>query len=131
MNRIMEFILKTTFNTTVKTIYNAWLSSEKHTEMTGGVATISAKVGDNFSAWDGYISGQTINLELNKRIVQSWRTSQFDEGEPDSQLEIQLDEINGKTELTLIHSNLPESGEHYKQGWEDHYFEPMRNYFSE
>jgi len=127
----MEFILKTTFNTTVKTIYNAWLSSEKHTEMTGGVATISAKVGDNFSAWDGYISGQTINLELNKRIVQSWRTSQFDEGEPDSQLEIQLDEINGKTELTLIHSNLPESGEHYKQGWEDHYFEPMRNYFSE
>jgi len=127
----MEFILKTTFNTTVKTIYNAWLSSGKHTEMTGGAATISAKVGDRFSAWDGYISGQNINLELNKRIVQSWRTSQFYEGEPDSQLEIQLEEINGKTELTLIHSNLPESGEHYKQGWEDHYFEPMRNYFSE
>jgi len=127
----MEFILKTTFNTTVKTIYNAWLSSEQHSEMTGGAATISAKVGDNFSAWDGYISGQNINLELNKRIVQSWRTSQFDDSELDSQIEIQLDEINGKTELTLIHSNLPESGEHYKQGWEDHYFEPMRNYFSE
>jgi len=127
----MEFILKTTFNTTAKTIYNAWLSSEKHTEMTGGSATISAKIGDPFSAWNGYISGENINLELNKRIVQSWRTSQFGDSEPYSQLEIQLKEINGKTELTLVHSNLPESGEHYKQGWEDHYFELMRNYFSE
>ena len=40
-----------------------------------------------------------------------------------------LDEIDGKTEITLTHSSLPESGEHYKQGWEDHYFAPMRKHF--
>jgi activator of HSP90 ATPase len=127
----MEFILKTNFNTTAKKIYETWLSSEGHTKMTGGSAIISDKIGDKFIAWDGYIEGENIDLEPNKRIFQTWRTSQFDKNEEDSQIEVLLDEVNGKTEFTLIHTNLPESGEQYKQGWEDHYFEPMRKYFSE
>ncbi|SVD54984.1 uncharacterized protein METZ01_LOCUS407838 [marine metagenome] len=127
----MEFILKTIFHTTAKEIYESWLSSEGHTRMTGGSANISDEIGDKFTAWDGYIEGINIDLEPNKRIFQTWKTSKFDENEEDSQIEVLLDEVNGKTELTLIHTNLPESGEHYKQGWEDHYFEPMREYFSE
>ena len=125
----MEFILKTNFNTTAKEIYEAWLSSEGHTKMTGGFANISNEIGGKFTAWDGYIEGVNIDLNLNKRIVQTWRTSQFDEDEEDSQIEVLLNEIDGKTELTITHTNLSDSGEHYKQGWEDHYFEPMRNYF--
>ncbi len=127
----MEFILKTNFNTTAKKIYESWLTSEGHTRMTGGSASVSGKIGDKFTAWDGYIEGKNIDLEPNKRIFQTWRTPQFDEDEEDSQIEVLLDEVNGKTKFTLIHTNLPESGEHYKQGWEDHYFEPMRKYFSE
>ena len=126
----MEFILKTNFNTTAKKIYETWLSSEGHTKMTGGFANISDKIGGKFTAWDGYIEGINIDLNLNKRIVQTWRTSQFDEDEKDSQIEVLLNEVNGKTELTITHTNLSDSGEHYKKGWEDQYFEPMRNYFS-
>jgi activator of HSP90 ATPase len=127
----MEFILKTNFNATAKEIYNSWLSSERHTKMTGGSADVSDKIGDIFTAWDGYIEGVNIDLEPTKRIVQAWRTSQFEEDEGDSQIEVLLDEVDGKTELTLIHTNLPDSGEQYKKGWEEHYFEPMRKYFSE
>jgi len=126
----MEFILKTNFNTTAKKIYETWLSSEGHTKMTGGSAIISDKIGDKFIAWDGYIEGKNIDLEPNKRIFQTWRTSQFNEDEDDSQIEVLLNEVDGKTELTLIHTNLSESGEHYKIGWQDHYFEPMGKYFS-
>jgi hypothetical protein len=39
-----------------------------------------------------------------------------------------LHELDGKTELTLVHSNLPETGTHYKKGWQEHYFEPMSKY---
>jgi activator of HSP90 ATPase len=62
--------------------------------------------------------------------VQSWRTSEFGKEDQDSQIEILLNEVAGETELTLIHSNLPESGEHYKKGWDEHYFQPMKVYFS-
>ena len=126
----MEFILKTNFNTTSKKIYDTWLSSEGHTKMTGGSAIISNKIGDKFTAWDGYIEGVNIDLEPNKRIFQTWRTSQFNEDEEDSEIEVLLNEVDGKTELTLIHTNLSESGEHYKNGWEDNYFEPMGKYFT-
>jgi activator of HSP90 ATPase len=125
----MEFILKRSFNTTAKKIYATWLSSEGHTKMTGGSAIVSDIIGDKFTAWDGYIEGENIDLEPNKRILQTWRTSQFEEDEEDSKIEVLLNEVDGKTELTLIHTNLSESGEHYKNGWQDHYFEPMEKYF--
>ena len=126
----MEFTLKTKIKASAKEIYTSWLSSEGHTKMTGGAATVSDTIGDRFTAWDGYIEGKNIALEPYKRIVQSWRTSQFEGKEEDSQIEILLNEADGETELTLIHSNVPESGEHYIQGWDDHYFQPMKDYFS-
>jgi activator of HSP90 ATPase len=126
----MEFTLKTKIKAAAKEIYISWLSSEGHSKMTGGEARISDKIEDSFTAWDGYIEGKNIALEPYKRILQSWRTSQFEEKEKDSQIEILLNEVDGHTELTLIHTNVPESGEHYRKGWEDHYFQPMQIYFS-
>ena len=125
----MEFTLNTRIKATAKEIYTNWLSSEGHTKMTGGAATVSDIVGHNFTAWDGYINGKNLELEPYKRILQSWRTSQFEEDEVDSQIEIRLVENDGYTALTLIHTNVPESGAHYKEGWNNHYFQPMKEYY--
>ena len=126
----MDFTLQTRIKTSAKHIYQTWLSSEGHTQMTGGNAEISDVVGAHFTAWDGYITGKNLLLEPHRRIIQSWRTSQFEKEEPDSQIEVVLDAQEGWTELTLHHTNVPESGAHYKEGWENHYFEPMKAYFS-
>lgn len=125
----MEFKLKTIINATAEQIYTAWLSSKGHTDMTGGEAFISDEVGAKFTAWDGYIEGKNLELKPNDRILQSWRTSQFEPHEQDSQIEIILNETDGQTELILNHTNVPESGEHYIQGWDNHYFQPMKAYF--
>jgi activator of HSP90 ATPase len=87
----MKFTIKTTINALPEVIYNAWLSSKGHSEMTGGEANISDLTGDTFTTWDGYICGKNLLLKENKKIVQSWRTSEFEDHEPDSQIEIQLD----------------------------------------
>lgn len=126
----MKFTLKTTLPASARDIYLTWLSSEGHSGMTGGTADISDEEGTGFSAWDGYIEGKNLALEPYQRIVQSWRTSQFAEEEPDSQIEILLKERIEGTELILIHTQVPKTGEHYIQGWEDNYFEPMRAYFT-
>jgi len=126
----MEFTLKTKIKATAEEIYRAWLNSEGHSKMTGGLATISNEVGARFTAWDGYIEGENLILEPYHRIVQTWRTTQFKVGEDDSEIELLLQETEGETELILIHRKVPESGEHYKQGWENHYFQPMQAYFS-
>jgi len=125
----MEFTLKTKLQATAKQVYKTWLSTQGHTKMTGGAAFVSDKVGDTFTTWDGYIQGKNIELEPYKRIVQSWRSSNFTDEEEDSNIEIMLSESDGETELTLTHTNVPESGEHYIKGWDEHYFQPMISYF--
>ncbi len=127
----MKFTIKTQIKATAKEIYINWLSSEGHTKMTGGEALVSDKVGESFTAWDGYIKGKNLELKPFNKIVQSWRSSNFKENEEDSQIEVLLVENTDGTEITLTHSNVPEDGEHYKKGWEEHYFQPMREYFSD
>ena len=121
--------LKATFHVKPSVIYQAWLNGEEHAKMTGGTAQCTDKVGDPFFAWDGYISGVNLMLIPNIKIVQSWRTSQFAEEDEDSRLVIQLAETDQGTDLTLIHTNIPEGQTQYKQGWIDHYFVPMKAYF--
>lgn len=114
-----------------KQIYDAWLDSAGHTAMTGGSqAKVDPRPGGQFSAWDGYISGTTLELEPNRRIVQAWRTTEFPEGSQDSRLEVLLEKASGGTRVTFRHSGIPEGqGGEYAQGWVDFYFEPMKRHF--
>ena len=122
--------LTLTLPTDPKTLYNGWLDSETHTEFTKSKAIIEKKVGSSFSAWDGYISGKNELLHMNKRIVQSWRTTDFSEEHEDSLLEVSFEKVEKGTKLTLSHSNLPENtGKTYRKGWREHYFKPMKEYF--
>ena len=124
-----EFTTSAQFSVSPERIYNAWLDGTEHESMTGGEATGSDQVGDSFTAWGGYISGVNLELEPNTRIVQSWRTTEFGEGDEDSRIEITLTATEGGCVLTLQHSNIPENQSNYLLGWEEHYFTPMKAYF--
>ena len=125
------FSLKVEFPAKPEAVFKAWLSSEGHSAMTGSPARVEPRVGGAFTAWDGYITGKTLELKPYSRIVQSWRTSEFADSDPDSRLQIDLEADGAATRLTLTHSNIPaEQVESYKQGWEDSYFVPMREYFN-
>jgi len=112
-------------------LYNAWLSSKEHSAFSGGKAKIDPKKNGKFTAWDKYIERTTLELKPYKCIVQSWRTTEFPDDSPDSQLEILLEEAKNGTKITLVHTNIPDGqAEEYKQGWIDYYFEPMKEYFA-
>ncbi len=125
----IEFQISDVIPATPEAVYNAWLDSDGHSKMTGGPAEASSDVGAEFRAWDGYISGRNLELEPGRRILQTWRTQEFQESDEDSQLEITLDSVPDGTELTIKHTKLPDDGMHYKDGWVEHYFEPMKAYF--
>jgi len=111
-------------------VYYVLLDPRKHSEFTGSKATGKAQVDAEFTAWDGYISGKNLELEKGKRIVQEWVTSDWPDGYPPSRLEFTLKEVDGKTELTMVHSEIPaEQKEELKQGWIDFYWEPLKAYF--
>ena len=110
-------------------VYKTWLDGNLHAQMTGGAATGKPEVGSQFTAWDGYISGKNVELEPDKRILQSWKTTEFGENDADSMLELVLEPEGSGCKLTLTHSEIPDGQPDYKQGWYDHYFTPMADYF--
>jgi uncharacterized protein YndB with AHSA1/START domain len=126
----IEFTVSAIIPAKPQEVYRAWLSSKGHSSMTGSSAKVSDQVGGEFEAWDGYIHGRNLELVPDQHIVQSWRTSEFSDSEPDSRLEITLEPSDGQTKITLRHTNLPPHGIQYKDGWVESYFEPMKTYFS-
>lgn len=119
------------FPVTPERLYTAWLSSKEHSSFTGDKAVMSKILNRKYTAGNGYISGKNLILEPNKRIVQSWRATDFPEKHPDSFIEIVFEPKKTGTKLTLKHSGIPEGmGKDYKKGWKDFYFNPMKEYFT-
>lgn len=113
-------------------IYDAWMSSGGHSAMTGSDAEVEPRVGGAFSAWDGYITGRTLELDRPRRIVQAWRTSEFPSDAPDSLLVVTLTPTTEGTTVEIQHSEIPDGqGARYRQGWEEFYFMPMKDHFEE
>jgi activator of HSP90 ATPase len=128
MNR---FTVSTELSASPQSVYDAWLNSEQHSEMTQAPASASTEVAGIFTAHDGYINGINIELENGRRILQMWRTSEFEGTDPDSSVDITLEKLPDGTLLTLKHWNIPDGqAEEYESGWQDFYFTPMQEYFS-
>ena len=103
----IEFVVTGIIPASPEEVYNAWLSSEGHSGMTDSHASCSANIGDEFTAWEGYIQGKNLELEYGKRIVQSWRTTEISDDELDSQIEVSLEPAGVQTKLSLHLTRLP------------------------
>jgi activator of HSP90 ATPase len=116
-----------TFNAPAKDLYEVLMDSRKHSKLTGGApAKISNKVGGKFSAYGGELEGEIIELKPNKKIVQTWRASDWPEGHYSRATFSFAPAGKGKTKLTFTQSAIPDDQfESVKKGWIDFYWEPM------
>jgi activator of HSP90 ATPase len=115
---------------TPEQVYDALMNAAEHTTFTGAKATCVPKVGDKFTAWDGYITETNLKLEKGKRIIQQWKTSGWPSGYTPPMVEFSFTGRNDGTQLTMIHSNVPrhQAGS-YRSGWIDFYWSPLKEYF--
>ena len=113
------------------TLYFAWIDSEHHSSMTGGPAKLEPVVGAKYSAVGGYVTGKLVILDLGRRIVMSWRTSDFPRDAVDSRVEVHFETLGPSTRILILHTEIPEGqSEKYKTLWNEKYITPMRAYFS-
>jgi activator of HSP90 ATPase len=125
-----EFTVSDVLPAAPAAIYDAWMSSAGHAAMTGAEAHIDPRVGGYFTAWDGSITGRTLVLEPGRRIVQAWRSLEFEATDPDSEIEVILEKVPEGTRISIRHYQIPDGQSGYEHGWRDNYFDPMRDYFS-
>ena len=117
---------KVSFKVTSHEVYEALMNSKKHAKFTGGKAKISGRVAGRFSVFNGYASGKNLELVKDKKIVQTWRASDWAEGQYSTVTFNFLPAKNGCT-LSFTQQDVPANQyESIKQGWKDFYWKPMK-----
>lgn len=110
-----------------KQVYEALMSSRRHTQFTGEKAKINRRVGGNFSCYDGYIEGINLRLEPGKSIIQVWRSQNWAK-DAYSIVTFRLKKAGpGSTQLEFTQVGVP--SEDYKakvSGWRHHYWAPLK-----
>ena len=115
-----------TIKASPKDVYEALMDQKKHARFTGDVAKISRKVGGKFSAFDGYCGGVNLELVEGKKIVQSWRASDWPKGHM-STATFSLSRVPGGAKLSFTQTGVPEKQwEDIKSGWKEYYWVPMK-----
>ena len=116
-------------NATAQDIYEALLSSEKHTKLIGDTAEISDRVDETFKTFSGYAEGKNVELIPGKKIVQTWRASDW----PEDHYSTITFELEGSEEGAVINFtqiDIPEGRvEEYEAGWQNNYWSPMQEFF--
>ncbi len=116
---------RTDFRASPHEVYEALMDSRKHGRFTGGRARISRKVGGKFSVYDGYAEGVNLELVPDRKIVQTWRASDWPEGVV-SRVVFTLKATRTGTRLEFTQTGVPaDQYRDIKQGWQDHYWKPM------
>jgi activator of HSP90 ATPase len=111
-------------------VYEAFIDAKKHSAFTGSRATCNPKIGGEFTAWNGYVSGKNPELERGEKIVQEWITADRPQEYSPSRLELTSKKIKDGTETSMMHSKVPEKQtDDLTEGWNEFYWKPVKGYF--
>lgn len=107
-------------------VYEALMDSRIHSAFTGSAARISPRVGGRFTAYDGYAEGRNLELIPGRKIVQTWRASDWPEGHY-STATFALAKARTGTTLTFTQAGVPDDqAAAVRQGWVEFYWEPLK-----
>ena|SRR6266404_6164204 len=112
-------------------LFDTYLDRRGHAAVTGGKVTISARPGTRFAAFDGMITGRTLEVLPKRLIVQSWRSGGWQDNDPDSVLLLAFSDgrRRGTGRIDLIHVGVPDHDhDGVVKGWQSYYWRPWRAY---
>jgi activator of HSP90 ATPase len=118
------------FEASPQRIYEALLDAKQFAVFSGQPAEISPMPGGAFSLFGGQIVGRHIELIADRRIVQAWRPTHWDEGVY-SLVRFELKARGSASTLVFDHTGFP-AGEfdHLDWGWRHHYWEPLQKFLT-
>jgi activator of HSP90 ATPase len=111
-------------------LYAMYMDPAVHAAFTGASAKISEEAGSAFEAFGGLLKGRTLQVVKPRLIIQSWRSVNFADDDPDSTLIIMFtEEEDNAGRIDLVHLDVPENDfQGVSGGWESRYFAPWLEY---
>jgi uncharacterized protein YndB with AHSA1/START domain len=120
-----------TFSVSAERLFAMYLNPAEHAGITGAPVTIGRAAGSEFQAFGGVLTGTMLAIVEPRLIVQSWRSSQFRPGDPDSTLILSFVETPTGGRIDLIHLDVPDHDFiGVAEGWPKYYWTPWQNYLA-
>ncbi len=108
-------------------VYNALTIPLSIELWTGEKAEMSTTAGEEFSLFNGDISGRNLQFEKDKKVIQEWY---FGDQEEPSIVTITLAPDRNFTKVELLHTNIPdEAFDDIIHGWDESYFGALKDFF--
>lgn len=109
-----------------KVVWRALTDARMIEKWGAGPAVMDDKVGTSFKLWGGETYGKNIRVTKYKNLRQEWYSGKWDEP---SQVAFNLTERDNKTEIELVHEDIPDSDyEKIKDGWQRYYLGPLKDF---
>lgn len=110
-------------------LFEMYMNAETHAAFTGAPAKISDEPGSAFEAFGGLLTGTILTVVKPRLIVQSWRSVNFDDKDPDSTLILSFTPEDDDGRIDLVHLDVPENDyQGVTGGWDSRYFAPWLSY---
>ncbi|KAL3277046.1 hypothetical protein HHI36_012407 [Cryptolaemus montrouzieri] len=117
------------FQCTAKEFYDAMTRIEMVTAFTHGPVKLDLFKNGRFELFGGNISGEFLEFEPGKKIVQTWRYNQWPSWHH-STVTLDIDEKSDHTEVTLTQKGVPcAEAEVTKGNWQRYYWDSMKQTF--
>ena len=121
-----------TFKASPDKLFQIYTDSKQHSAATGAKAVTSAKVGAEFTAFAGSISGRNLVVIPKRMIVQAWRASHWKKADLDSILTLTFSKAPGGGRIELVHVGVPQHDHKgVTEGWPQYYWKPWRTYLKQ
>jgi activator of HSP90 ATPase len=120
---------KYTISASQDKVWDALTNPNQIKKWSGADAEMDENIGTNFKLWGGDIFGKNIEVEKNKKLVQEWYAGNWSKP---SIVTFILKELSGKTEVELLHKDIPDKeARDIEQGWKNYYMNPLRELIEE
>jgi activator of HSP90 ATPase len=88
-------------------LFELYMDSARHSVATGARAKVGRRAGDQFTAFEGALSGRNLMVIPKRMIVQAWRSTNFKKTDPDSVLVLEISKVAGGARIDLVHVGVP------------------------
>jgi activator of HSP90 ATPase len=121
-----------TFKATPEELFAIFSDSKKHSAATGAKASVNAKAGAKWTAFDGMLLGRNLVVVPGSMIVQAWRASHWKDSDLDSILILNFSKAPGGGKVDMVHVGVPQHDhEGVTKGWPHYYWNPWKAYLKE
>lgn len=110
-------------------LFPMFAKAADQSQATGFRAKGDAVAGSDFSAGNNQFRGETLYVEEDRLIIQSWRAASWPREAEDSILILRFVPTDAGTELYMTQTGIPENeASGIKKIWSDYYWKPIKRF---